>query len=82
VVLGSTTTGCAEDSVAAAGAHEASKTASRTRAGRRRVLIFISFRKFITGNPYEKITPLKCDAPTWARIFVTLTVVKSYAILD
>jgi len=61
VALGamSTTGGadCAGDSVTGAGAHAVNSTASRQRVARsrRRVFINISFREFITGNPYERI---------------------------
>jgi hypothetical protein len=62
--------------VALAGAHAARKTASKIRLGKKRV--FISIRKLISGNPYEKVTlyPIRLGKG------FALTVVKSYAILD
>jgi hypothetical protein len=60
VALGSITTGGAigwvgDWVVTAAGAHEANRRASRLKLSKTRVLIVISFRKFISGNSYEKI---------------------------
>jgi hypothetical protein len=44
--------------VAAAGAHAATSTANRLRVVMKRVFIVMSFRGFISGNPYERIKPL------------------------
>jgi len=55
VAVGANATGCCGMGVAVAGAHAATSTTSRLRVVMRRVFISISFREFISGNPYERI---------------------------
>jgi hypothetical protein len=50
--------GCIGMAVAAVGAHAATSTASKLRVVMKRVFISVSFREFISGNPYERIKPL------------------------
>jgi amino acid transporter len=81
VAVGSVTvvTAGAGVAVALTGAHETRKTATRSRLRKKRgFIIVISFRKYISGNPYEKVTLY----PIRAGKGFALTVVQSYAILD
>ena len=58
VELGAITTGVIGDTDvmgAVAGAHAAIRATSRLKVRKRRVIISISFREFISGNPYGRI---------------------------
>ena len=68
VAVGAATTG---GEAGAGAAHAANSTANRLKVVKRRVFIIMSFRQFITENPYEKINAQreKCVAPASMRRF-------------